>query len=139
MPLSTGVPQNSVAGPGTFASYTQPVVAIARKHCTNLHLYAYDTQLHIGFHQQDYELTKQRLESCLSEIRTLMSAYMFKLDDGKTAFFFIGRSYTIIQVPDVMTSIEIGEEKNVHDFNCQVHWGYHGRHAQRGRRSCECM
>ena len=58
VPLSTGVPQGSVAGPGTFPAYTQPVGTIARKHGMNLHLYADNTQLYIGCHLQESTRSK---------------------------------------------------------------------------------
>jgi len=69
MSLSTTVPQDSVAGPGTFRAYTQSIGMLARHHGNNLHLYADDTQLYLGCHQEDLKAFKEQLESCVAEIR----------------------------------------------------------------------
>ena len=45
--LSTGIPQGSVVGPGTFLAYMQPIVTLARHHDVNMQLYADDAQLYI--------------------------------------------------------------------------------------------
>ena len=38
-PLSTGIPQGSVAGPGTFSGYIQPIGQPAREHDVHLSLH----------------------------------------------------------------------------------------------------
>ena len=108
--LSTGVPQGSVAGPGTFPAYTQPVGNIARSHGVNLHLYADDTQLYVGCHLPNQEMTKQRMETCVSEVREWMANNMLKLNDSKTEYMIIGSRHTIGKIPDIMKSIEIGKD-----------------------------
>ena len=61
--LSTGIPQGSVAGPGTFPAYTQPIGTVARNHCVNMHLYADDTQLCVGCRLQEHQFTHEQLEA----------------------------------------------------------------------------
>jgi hypothetical protein len=111
VPLSTGVPQGSVAGPGTFTAYTKPIGGIARKHEVNLHLYADDTQLYAGCHLKDQDLTKQRLESCIEEVRRWMANNMLKLNDGKTEYMILGSKHALRNLNETMNYITIGKEK----------------------------
>ena len=110
VPLPTGVPQGSVAGPGTFTAYTQPIGSIARKHGVSLHLYADDTQLYVGCHLKDQDLTKQRLESCVDEVRNWMANNMLKLNDNKTEYMIIGSRHALNNINENIKTINIGKE-----------------------------
>ncbi len=110
LPLSTGIPQGSVAGPGTFPAYTQPIATVARQHGVNLHLYADDTQLYIGCRLQDHEASKQQLETCITEVRQWMADNMLKLNDDKTEYIVIGSRHMLRQVPESLLSIRVGNK-----------------------------
>ena len=108
--LSTGIPQGSVAGPGTFPAYTQPIGSVARQHGVNMHLYADDTQLYIGCHLEEHQSTQEQLEACVADVRRWMAENMLKLNDAKTEYIVIGSRYMLRQVPESLQSIRVGEK-----------------------------
>ena len=110
VPLTTGVPQGSVVGPGIFPVYTKPIGTVAREHGINLHLYADDTQLYVGCPLKDQEMTKQQLESCVADVRDWMAANMLKLNDSKTEYIVIGSKHTLDQVCEKLKCIQVGGE-----------------------------
>ena len=46
LPLSTGIYQGSCIGPHEFPPYTSPVLCLAERRGVQMHVYAYNTQLH---------------------------------------------------------------------------------------------
>ena len=97
-PLTTEVPQGSVAGTGIFPVCTKPIGTVAREHGINLHLYEDDTQLYVVCPLRDQEMTKQQLESCVADVRDWMAANMLKLNDSKTEYTVKGSKHTLYQV-----------------------------------------
>lgn len=110
IPLSTGIPQGSVCGPGTFPAYTQPIGTITRQHNTCLHLYADDTQLYIGSRLTDAQKSKKQLEECIAEVRSWMAANMLKLNDDKTEYIIIGSQHTMNNIPESLKTIRVGNQ-----------------------------
>ena len=108
LPLTTGVPQGSVVGPGTFPAYTKPLGDMVRTHDVDLHLYADDTQLYLGVHLPDANITKIKLETCVGEVRKWMAANMLKLNDGKTEYMVMGSNHMMKHIPPCLNSISIG-------------------------------
>ena len=107
-PLESGMPQGSVVGPFGFPTYTRPLGAICRKYGISYHFYADDTQLYVAFKPGDELQTKERLESCISEIREWMGRNFLKLNDSKTEFVIIGSN---IQRRGISTnSVRIGDQ-----------------------------
>ena len=111
VPLTTGVPQGSVAGPALFPRYSQPIASLVRKHDVELHLYADDTRLYIGCNINDSLETKAQLEKCIEEVRMWMSANLLKLNDSKTEFMVLGSRFTLPQVPDELKSLTVGNSQ----------------------------
>ena len=87
-PLNTGVPQDSVLGPILFSFYEQPIGEIIRKHGLAFHHYADDLQILITFYLNIDSLLDaiRRLEECIAEIKTWMTANYLKVNDDKSEF-----------------------------------------------------
>ena len=87
-PLNTGVPQGSVLGPILCFLYEQPIGEIIRKHGLTSHHYADDLQILITFDLNIDSLLDaiRRLEECIAEIKTWMTANYLKVNDDKSEF-----------------------------------------------------
>ena len=91
MNLKYGVPQGSVLGPALFSDYVSPVVSLIQSFGINAHCYADDTQLYVSFTPGVDEVeVRNRLESCISELRVWMNKNRLKLNDKKTEFIIFG-------------------------------------------------
>jgi hypothetical protein len=100
-PLEFGVPQGSVMGPRMFLGYTQPLGAIARKHGLHLHVYADDTQLYLEFRKEDTEVTIEKIQKCVEDIQSWMTANWLKLNEDKTEIIIFGTKYKLSQLENI--------------------------------------
>ena len=77
--LDFGVPQGSVLGPHKFCLYSKQIGEICCQHDLLYHCYAYDTQAYIAILPKQIWLdVSKKLEACLANISTWMSANMNK-------------------------------------------------------------
>ena len=70
-----------------FTIYSGPIADIARNHELNVHLYADDTQLYFSYdiNSPHDELTvRSKIEKCVADIKSWMTANKLKLNDEKT-------------------------------------------------------
>ena len=107
-PLTVGLPQGSLVGPGEFPTYSSPMFHIARKHGIEIHMYADDTQLYISFPPCEYAEAVAKMEGCLTELKQWMSVNHLKLNEEKTEFLVIGQK-TSLQKIDGPHTIVIGD------------------------------
>ena len=99
--LKYGVPQGSVLGPILFTIYMSPLSDIMRDHQLNYHSFADDTQIYLSFSPRDDNTqlnAKIKVERCIEEIRSFMTANKLKLNDDKTEFMIIGSAYWLSKV-----------------------------------------
>ena len=107
-PLLFGVPQCSVLGPTFFTIYSAPITNIARKHGLLVHMYADDTQLYLPFdlyNDKDELATRKRMDSCIVDIKSWMTANKLKLNDDITELIIVTSNY--LQSRPTNNSIQI--------------------------------
>ena len=91
--LVYGVPQGSILGPLLFVLYVHDVIGIAQGFGLDIHLYADDSQLYVGFCPlTETTVTMHTIISCLQEIEKWMHKNFLKINIDKTNVIFFGRS-----------------------------------------------
>ena len=84
-PLPWGVPQGSVKGPFDFIMYSAPLSDVINAH-HNIHhvIYADDTQLYLTMESTHQSEAVNKLESCISDVRSWAIQNKLMLNDSKT-------------------------------------------------------
>ena len=100
VPLSQGVPQGSVIGPKAYTMYTKSFGDIIEHHGLQYHIYADDIQIYMPLsHPRNIE----RLELCLRDLYTWLTANKLKLNSSKTELLQI----TPLNKPPVDLSLTV--------------------------------
>ena len=69
-----------------------PIGSILRHHGIDYHIYADDTQLYIKFDLSDPSIELEKINLCISDIRTWMIKNKLKINDSKTEFLVLSSS-----------------------------------------------
>ena len=122
-PLNTGEPQGSVLGPILFSLYEQPIGEIIRKHGLTFHHNADDLQILITFDLNIDSLldTIRRLEECIAEIKTWITANYLKVNDDKSECMPVvprSAAHLLEGLTISIGEVRVSAVKNVMKFGC---------------------
>ena len=94
--LIYGVPQGSILGPLLFVLYISEVVSIAHAHGFEIHLYADDCSLYIGFNPlTECTSNSNAVRNCFQQIKMWMQRNFLMLNVDKTQVIFLGHPQEI--------------------------------------------
>ena len=117
--LCFGVPQGSVFGTGLFILCTKPLSNLIERHSISSQSFADDTELLDSCHPDHLDTNVQRMQNCISEVKSWMDCNKLKLNDDKTESILI-KSDRIMLPDSAPTSIRVG--------NSDIPFASHARH-----------
>ena len=98
--LHYGVPQGSVLGPILFILYTQPLSNVIQHYPVFHQIYADDIQIYKSCRPSEIEDTINRIEQCISNVKTWMFHNKLQMNDDKTeAIIFARKGLTTEHLP----------------------------------------
>ena len=107
--LVCGVSQCSLFGTWNFCMYMYPIRSILCHHGIDYHIYADDTQLYIKFDLSDPSIALEKINLCISDIRTWMIKNKLKINDSKTEFLVLTSSFFKQQFNDLQINVSSTE------------------------------
>lgn len=90
LPINNGVPQGSVLGPLLFCIYINDLPE-ALEHC-QLHIYADDVQLYMGFNSQDCQNSIRRTNYDLNRVNNWASNNKLTINPSKSKCIYISKN-----------------------------------------------
>jgi hypothetical protein len=104
------VPQGSVLGPLEFISYTDDVVEVFQKNSVRYHLFADDKQVYCSTTIADIDITRQRLSSCISDVRDWCASRRLQLNASKTELVWFGSGANLRKFNTSDLSLSVRED-----------------------------
>ena len=108
--VSCSVPQGSVLGPLEFISYTADVVEVFQKNSVHHHLFADDKQVYCSTTIADIDITRQRLSSCISDVRDWCASRRLQLNASKTELVWFGSGANLRKLNTSDLSLSVRED-----------------------------
>ena len=105
-PLAHGVPQGSVLGPLLFILYFAPLQDIIRSHDLDCMMYADDSQIYITIQPTCRELSLERLDLCIKDVKEFFHSNMLACNIRKTDIVHFLSRYSRI---DPISSVSVGD------------------------------
>ena len=91
--LDCGVPQGSVIGPIAFILFSAPLQDIIAAHGIQSVAYADDTQLYLTFNPSDRDDAVNKMEACITDIKSWCRSNMLVLNEKKTEFIYFSSHF----------------------------------------------
>ena len=88
-----------------------PIGSILRHHGIDYHIYADDTQLYITFDLSDPTIALDKINLCISDLRTWMIKHKLKINDAKTEFMVLTSSFLNQQFNDLQIKVSNSQIK----------------------------
>ena len=110
--IDFGVPQGSCLGALLFVIYSSKLFNIVNKHLPNVHAYADDTQLYLGFKPGDYAnvtAAVSSIQSCIPDVQSWMMMDRLKLNLDKAEFLILGTRQQLEKV--ISSHLVVGESR----------------------------
>ena len=85
--------------------YMYPIGSILRHHGIDYHIYADDTQLYIKFDLSDPSIALEKINLCISDIRTWMIKNKLKINDSNTEFLVLSSLFFKQQFNDLQINV----------------------------------
>ena len=104
--IGVGVPQGSVLGPLLFNIYTKPLYEICCADSLLSGYYADDSQIYLICKVANLVNSMQRVEKCVSTIKSWMVSNRLKLNGDKTELTVFASSYFAKQLPPTVLVVD---------------------------------
>ena len=109
-----GIPNGSVIGPFVFILYTQQLLSVIDHRQVSRELYADDTQIYKSSHPTAVNPTIQRVEKCISDVKSCTTCNKLLMNDDNTGAILITIHNFLIHIHYIKQYISATPTLNSH-------------------------